>query len=465
MNQNILPEHAVIAFLQSQIDKKLTEDKLREKLKNAQEKNDFESISQLSAKIKEIEAKFAINDWLKLAAKKLTEQLKFSTHISKGIHSASSGDNVIFQEYKTTSKDIVGTHSLNSELIDANGNAVALPLAKFFEFKIDDKTSIKDLILNDDEAFIQSLAVDLELAKEYHQDFKLALEKITNSPITNERNKQLLWCINAHATQNVNKLEYLTMVPLYPSVFTFEFYSKINQKFFSEENRKARENRVKDNKKHEQKAYVSTFDLASVIIGGSNPQNVSMLMSRQGGRNYLLPSLPPILRVQNNFEKIMPSKIESSIFNEKLRYACRYEIQEIVNVIKDSRNNIAVRNKRKNAIDEILNIIFSMADYVRTNNAAGWSRQYQLDTPYQYWLDPRRGDLEGEENFASERESSKDLWIRSIMNDFAEWLNTILKKALPEYKADLGNSEYLEWKREIDEHKTYYELTGKGVFL
>src|SRR5690606_8649886 len=153
-------------------------------------------------------------------------------------------------------------------------------------------------------------------------------------------------------------------------VLTHEVYQRINHLKFSEENKTARDNRF--SKTLEQQPYVSLNNLATVQLGGTKPQNVSLLMSKQGGRNYLLPSLPPILNLADSTFK--PSKFANTIFAKSLANKINPIIQDIFYVIKSAKNNVEIRDARKEAMDEILKSIFEFANYMRNDLPAGWTK-------------------------------------------------------------------------------------------
>lgn len=280
-----LASNAVNAFLASQYDKKTeTEQK---QLAKAIENKEHEKASELKETLADAKDKYSVNNWIADAATRMAKQLNFGTHISKGVHPDAKGDNVSFEVINNLPKTIVGTHSIDSSYIDANGNAAALPLAAFFDFEINETTKIRDLILADNTNFVASLNSDQNLANTYHQTFKEALQNNITEPVTHERNKQTLWVINAYEETDIEQLNYINIVPLYPSVLTHEVYQRVNHLKFSDDNKAARDNRFK--KAAEQRPYVSLNNLATVQLGGTKPQNVSLLMSKQGGRNYLLP--------------------------------------------------------------------------------------------------------------------------------------------------------------------------------
>lgn len=450
-----LAKTAVQAFLDSQFNKKTETD--QKQLAKAKEEGDHEKISKIQRTLTTAKEKYHASQWLENAANKMAKQLYFGTHISKGVHPDAKGDNISFQSQINQSPTLVGTHSIKSHLIDANGNAAALPLAAFFEFEVYEKVKISDLILTDNKDFIASLSTDTKVAESYHQAFKSALQNTITEPVTHERNKQMLWVVEQE-TATVDELAYHNIVPLYPSVFTHEMYQRINQLKFSDENKNARENRFK--KTAEQAPYVSLSELATVQLGGTKPQNVSLLMSRQGGRNYLLPSMPPIMKRSYRFNL---SKFANSIFGKNLAYYCRHDIKHVASVIESKRNNLEIRNARKSAIDNMLHTLFSIAADIQSNQPAGWSTDYDLHYSQKLWLDPQRSELENEAAFAQERETTD--WHLEIMQQFASWFNSLIKAQLPDIKHDVGDSEHSEWQREIEEMSKQYQRAGKGVFL
>ncbi|MBP2280692.1 CRISPR-associated protein Csy1 [Psychrobacter sp. PL19] len=452
-----LASGAIKAFLASQYDKK-TETEQKQLVK-AIESNDSVLIDSLNEKLAVAQEKYSITSFIPDAATRMAKQLNFGTHISKGIHPDAKGDNVSFDAENYLPNTLVGTHSIVSRYIDANGNAAALPLAAFFDFEVNETIKIRDLILTDNADFIASLTSHKETSDTYHQTFKTALQNIITEPVTHERNKQTLWVTNAYQGVDREQLDYINVIPLYPSVLTHEVYQRINHLKFSDENKAARDNRFK--KTAEQRPYVSLNQLATIQLGGTKPQNVSLLMSKQGGRNYLLPSMPPIIKRDYAYHL---SKFATSIFSTGMEYNVREALDSIFKSVKNSRNIVDIRDARKRAIDEVLYQVFANAENIRTTLPAGWSKDYDLDRCEKLWLDPKRADMTGEEDFKAERESN-DSWHGQIMHRFARWLNTLLQAEFKALARDFGDAEHLEWEREIEDMKKRYERAGKGVFL
>lgn len=453
---NDLALTAISRFLEQQIDSK--SEKLQKQLMKAQEDGNHAVITECQTQIDEIKKKFERVHWLDLAVNSMAKQLKFGTHISKGIHPDAKGDNVNLIPKQQRLNTLVGTHSLANPALDANGNAAALPLASFFDFDVGQGVKVRDLILADNEQFIASLSDDKEMAGHYHACFKHVLQSTIENPATHERNKQMLWVTNDNTVNHLDELQYINIIPLYPSALTYAVYLKINELRYSEENKKALENRFKPNALHT--SYVSMPNLAIVQLGGSKPQNISQLTSRQGGRNYLLPSLPPKISQGREFSL---SKFCENFFESKtLKYHIQDDFNYVVQVVKDTRNTIDVRDKRKDAIDRLLHTIFGIAHALQ-NKPAGWSKHYALPLAQKIWLDPYRADLDGEAKFADEK--TKQHWQKTILQDFASWFNQQLRSTVKELKFDFADAEYNEWQREIEEMQKFYERLGKGVFL
>lgn len=425
----------IALFLQEQNLKKSESD--RKKLAKATDPAEIENLTQI---IQEFDKKYQFDTWIANAANVMAKQLKFGTHISKGIHPDTKGDNVNFQSNDLLPPEYVGSQSVSSLELDANGNAAALPLASFFNFIVDEEKQLKlrDLLLSDDLRLDSCFADDLELSKCYKKQFQQALMGDLTQPETHERNKQLLWANGENAIEND---DYTCLIPLYPSSLTYAFYQKVNNNRYSEQNKQARENRNK--KTVEQAHYVSINQLATVALGGSKPQNISQLMSAQGGRNYLLPSLPPIMASSHYFKL---STSQTTIFNDRLVYACRYGLRQLFEVVEARKNVYEVRDSRIEALNIVLQSVLRIASKLQKQQA-GWSKDYQLEMCEKYWLDPKRSLLPEEEAFRVEYE--KGDWVDEVEHHFALWINRCLQKRFPKIADDFADPEYNEWRRNI----------------
>lgn len=440
---------AILAFLTAQYDKKT--EKEQKQLAKAIEDNDVAKVAQLQAFLQPFKDKYQKQTWL-IEAKKMAENVQVGTHISKGIHPSSRGDNVNFTG--EVSHDFVNTKTIASTFLDANSprGAIDLPLVAFFEWEVIAGVKMRDVILQNSEAVQKSFADNIELSKSYQQAFLDCLNNQLKNPKTHELNKQLLYPLAND--------EYISLIPLHPSVLTHEFFIKINDKKYNEDNKTARENRHKKNVA--QQRYISIHDLASVQLGGTKPQNVSQLMSKQGGRNYLLPSLPPKFK---GLDSIRISPNAQSIFDGKaIQYHAREQLKALFSLIKTDYNNVHIRDARKSILDDIVYRVFEIAFNLQNNRPAGWSKDYPyLKMAEKYWLDPHRGELEGEDEFKLEREMTN--WREEIEIAFADWLQHLLKLEFRPIAHEFADPEHNEWRDEIKEEIKQSLRLGQGVFV
>ena len=391
--------------------------------------------------------------WLEQAATKMAKQLKFGTHISKGVHPDSRGDNINFRPAHELPTGIVGFQHIPDPELDANGNAAALPLAAFFNIDVNG-CKLRDLIQLEHTALEGVFATDTEQSLQYQKAFQAAVVGLPESPNSHERNKQLLWPMDDALVSN----NYHCLIPLHPSSLVHSVFQTINHCRYSEESKIARDNRKK--KGAEQLPYVSVASLAVTNLGGTKPQNISLLTSKQSGRNFLLESLPPTYTRQQPFTL---SKRQETFFNKNLAYFCNQGLQLLYAVIEAEKSVVTVRNQRKEALGMILGQVLQLAAYLQQSQPPGWSQSCQLRMTQKYWLDPQRETLEGQEEFEQKRNDTN--WPATVMADFAAWLNQLLRKRFPEKKADFDDAEHREWLREMESAIKSSQRAGQGIFL
>ncbi|MPW62589.1 type I-F CRISPR-associated protein Csy1 [Moraxella catarrhalis] len=449
-------DKAIKGFLQTELDIAIDRElkkKTQTQKNNLSEQNLNKKRDGLYDKLK---SDYESTCWLAEVFNSIQEmqnhQLSFATHTAKGIHTALKTENVISISNTKLPVGLVGSQSIPHLMIDANSNNPASHsgylkyIIGFINVEVNG-VRIYELIQSENVAM-------MEFFKKHQQESgfdylnKLLLKKPLGEQ-TDGKNKQLLFY-----QQDGN---YTCLIPLYPTSITHYVYQKISNVKYSEVNLQARKNR-RENK--DPAPYCDMPNLAVTILGGTNSNNVSRLNNIQGGRNYLLPSLPPKISQGREFSL---SKFCENFFDSKtLKYHIQDDFNYVVQVVKDTRNTIDVRDKRKDAIDRLLHTIFGIA-HVLQNKPAGWSKTYALPLAQKIWLDPYRADLDGEAKFADEK--TKQEWQKIILQDFASWFNQQLRSTIKELKFDFADAEYNEWQREIEEMQKFYERLGKGVFL
>lgn len=384
--------------------------------------------------------------WFEKQVKGLSK-LCLATHISKGVHSGSKGDDILFskEEQNKRCHGYVGTHSIDSQLLDitADNNAAKMPLMRFLDFSVTDDGSyrIRDMIVNFPDYFKDILEDDAEKSS-CEQLINVYLSVLSQQSRTHTNNKQVLWPIDPEDDN------YRVLVPLYPSVLSYELYQNI-------QDRQRRVEQVKQARENRKKTRV--IDTAVVKLGGTQPQNISFLNSKQAGQQWLLPSLPPRF-VSRGFSLSKHSKSLFSSFAYRVRM--RAMIEGLLKIFNIKPNNKAIREARDNIIAKMLVDTFYIATELQAR-PAGWSADYALSESQKIWLDPR-----GERSQQLRAINSE--WKDEIAEQFALWLQSALKNAVKsahKIKAsDFADPEFHHWKRLIDEAIEVSQRLGDGVF-
>ncbi|MDY0301630.1 MAG: type I-F CRISPR-associated protein Csy1 [Trichlorobacter sp.] len=375
------------------------------------------------------------------------QELSLATHISKGINPLVRSDNVIFKKQANA----FGHQLIRNPCLDANSNNTGAHARHL--------TNIVDL-LNIEiagsrlyRAFIEQPRNLDDFFSSSTKDFKNVIDFIhlnlsaeLDRPQIDERNKQLLFPLQGE--------QYCCLVPLFPSSLSWYVYQDVTSSRYSKDSKESRAAR-RANKIA--KPYKDYKDVAYLKLGGTKPQNVSSLTSKQGGRNYLLPSLPPQFK-QNQSFKIQP--YADSLFSKGLEYRCRDTFAALVRLIKTNYNNVNIRNARKDILDSLLYKVLAIASSIQEEYPAGWSKNYSLHISEKLWLDPQRA--EQDEQFAEQRQ--KQEWQQDISNRFANWLNAQLKQQFKKIKHEFADAEHLEWQQEMQEMINETQRQGMEIF-
>ncbi|GKX50392.1 type I-F CRISPR-associated protein Csy1 [Budvicia aquatica] len=422
---------AVHAFINERLQAKL------EKAKSQQE-------------IDDLKLKYQPYTWIEDAARRAA-QIQFATHTVKGIHPDSKGTNINAQ-FTELPDGLVNSSTLKKHALDVVGNAAALDIYKLLSVVIDEKTTVLDLVLQEDERLLPALANDQQQAKQHLAAFKGISVSSTENAKTYELMKQLLWPVNSDAQRQDN---YLNIVPLYPTSFVHQVYHNLQKIRFSDEVKLAKE--ARKNEKSHPSGYVILPDVAYTKLGGTKPQNISQLNSERGGRNYLLPSLPPVFKSSGTKAPVR----NDSVFSGEFNYFARKDIERFCReVIDESRNNLSVREKRELIIQDILATLMTYGQNVRRLDA-GWSEGSNLKAAHAFWLDPKRAETDAE--WAELREQTD--WKTELAHDFGLWVNQKLNDAYSNNpQLHLADTEQKVWKHDMADLIKQTIREGWGVF-
>ncbi|XKM13991.1 type I-F CRISPR-associated protein Csy1 [Orbaceae bacterium ac157xtp] len=427
-------------------------------LAKAEEANDLEKINEAKANLSEIENKFEFNNWLDDVYNRRLSWLSLSTHLSKGIHPSSKGSNANYNtQTKSVSDLFVSSATVKNLPYDASGSAAALDIFGMLNQKVNQQVTLLELINSDHPAVTSAFSDDESKAKAILSGFKKLLNDDWQEPQSSELNKQFYWPNADKSFLSSVEGQYRILIPLHPSALCYTVYQTIQQRF-SDENKLARDSRNKN--QLERKPYFRYVDLAVVKIGGSNAQNASQLIGSQMGRNFLLPSIPPIF---TESKPLRITKTQVSIFDNSLYARCRNGFDALFEVVKTPHNNVDIREKRKvRALRFILAQFFNTVKKIRQTFPAGWSVDYCLSTHQKFWLDPKRAELPDQSEF--KRALQQGDWLIEIQKEFAEWVNARLRKEFSGIDHQFTIAEHNEWQREFEKAVARSKRKKEGLF-
>jgi len=369
-------------------------DSKKESFVKKHSKANFDEYEKLTIKQK-ASNQFSLKNWL-VDSSNRASQLFITTHPAKFSHPDAKVTSLIYHgRHRNDGLFRSGNAEVDSDVF---GNAAALDVEKFLRIQLkDNKTILNHLEENTDE--IKKI-FDIENYDEIRNNFLQI--KASNLDQTSEKIKQVYFPVD----DNYHLLSILT-----PSGMIFKLKQRINEIRFSENNSIAREALKKT-------LPISTIledipNLTSIGYGGTQPQNISTLNSKNGGGSFLLSSIPPQLvkrAIQPPKHNFFTDCLWPNLFKEEFKH-----FHAILAIYK---NNIDIRNKR----DEIvLNSIFKIkriVDSIRQIDA-GWSdsETYQnLDSCswQKIWLDDKY------KNIRESAEKNKD-YVSKVKNEFANW--------------------------------------------
>lgn len=427
--------------------------------------NDDPKVLIAIEKLEAVELAYEYDNWLKNAAERMVHHVTLATHISKGVHSMSRGDSVLFCNKDDMPAHLVGSHNTPSATLDISGSAGALPLYNFINTKVADDVTIKDLIESGDAAFLGALSPLKRISKPYLKAFRAFLNQVIDAPATSNLNKQMLFPINGEDfnTDDIDALEYVNIVPLYASVFCHEIKTKVNAIRFSEVNKGRASNRFSASADElEQEPYQTIRDLAVLKLGGSKPANISKVVVMAGGETLLLPSLPPIVSTVDKFELPIQtnSLFDTAAFNRLTAPAVNAFASAYVNYSYQA--NHINKNERINALHFLLITIFDLAVELR-NRKAGWLINHKLDINEKYWLDPKYGLLEGQSSYHMTRTVTG--WEKVVLDRIAAFINTKLHSKLIKNANEFNELTFEEWRKEAQVIANKYKTNGNEVLV
>lgn len=348
---------------------------------------------------------FTVACWLPDAAKR-AKQLAMVSHPGKFTHPSAKTSPIIAKAPREAD-GYLRTGNVDVDL-DVFGNAAAMDVYKFLTLVLEDGLSILQHLEQQSETIEKQFTLPgityNDLANEL-----LAIKQNTGGQAqTSGRVKQVYFPVD-DGTAQYNLLSVLSS-----SGMIYKLKERLNQIRFSDETKAAREARRKG-LAHEN-GYTDIIGLAAIGFGGTKPQNISVLNSKNGGVANLLPSMPPIL------DKKHFSPPNRSFFSASLRrYWFTEDFQNLhKQLLGHDVNNRHVRRKIHSLIKHIVYQVIDQSWRIRRIDA-GWSQASRCDGMPRYqkiWLDQCYRDERVED----------EQWLDSVKAEIARWFINTYKK-------------------------------------
>jgi CRISPR-associated protein Csy1 len=369
--------------------------------------------------------KFSLATWLPDAAKR-AGQLSLVSHPGKFSH-PDAKISAIIADAKKDNDGFLRTGNQFSDL-DVLGNAAAMDVYKFLCLKMSDDKTILEHLEDKSSVIKKHLTVSTVPFIEIEKGLLAIKQKESKSAYTSGKVKQVYF--------PVEETEYHLLSIITPSSIMYKLKERINEIHFSDETKKARE--ARKSIKHNESGFSEIFGLSVIGYGGTKPQNISVLNSQNGGKSYLLSSMPPELTKR----KIQPPR--TNFFSDSLWVKGFVdEFKELHVKLIAEANNIHIRKQRDWIIRSIFYQVAEKLWMIRYLDS-GWSDSdnYQnLPHNQKIWLDQKYKD--------SREEDLK--WFESIRKGLARWFGNTYQKLLGENALALGDDHLKHIKTVIDD--------------
>jgi CRISPR-associated protein Csy1 len=384
-------------------------------------KNIHSSLSESEIKKKEHECNhvFSLEQWLPNAAKR-AGQISISTHPCTFSHPSSRKNKNGYVSPIIANAKPSGDGYLRSGNVvvnsDALGNAATLDVYKFLTLVIDDGKNLLTHIEEDSQVAKELLGIESQSYVKLKDGF-LAMLKSQAETITSSKIKQVYFPVQ----NNYHLLSLLT-----PSGAIYELRKRVDDIRFSEKTKEARA--CKKNNGFHQEGYRQIYGLTTIGYGGTKPQNISVLNNQNGGKSYLLASLPPALR------KLDIQFPITDFFSQSIsHYQCKDLFQTLHKLFVQHQQNYDVRAARDACYQEIIDRIVERMWAIRSIAGEQYNAESsQLNKAQKVWLCP---------DCIDEREQ-EDVWLDDLLKEVSQFILNGYEKSLGKKSILFSDEEY-----------------------
>ena len=378
------------------------------------------SDEEKAAVIREANEAFELSTWLPFEAKR-AKQIAITSHPAKFTYPSIKKNQINFTalEAKKIADGFLRTGNVSVEQ-DGFGGAAGLAAYKFLTLQLKDGRTVLEHLEDASEEIQQQLKIPDMSFGEIREQF-LAVKSSVVTNITHERLKQVYFPVEQ---------DYHLLSILPPSGLMFKLKERINtlKKQASEEKRK---------KPNERQDFAELYNLSIIGFGGTKPQNISVLNSKNFGQSYLLESLPRTL------QKRTVTLPKHNFFTNTLNpWLYKDSFQSFHKLITLDYNSVDIRRSRDNILHFIVSQVIDFMWKVRQSEQ-GWSKKEvfsNLPVYQKHWLDNA---------YLEKREEDDDL-LDKITRDLANWFLVSYKKII---KQTIGKEHLGRLKQIIDNSK------------
>jgi len=376
----------------------------------------------------EANALFKLSTWLPNAAKR-AKQLSLVSHPSKFTHpSAKTSAIIALKNYAADGYLRTGNVAVELDVF----GAAAMDVYKFLIITLSDGQNILQHL--EQQTDIIAKQFTLSGSDISYDDIAVGLLAIKHTEATqtqtSERIKQVYFPID-DKENHYHLLSILT-----PSGIMYKLKERLNIMRFSEKTKQARAAKKKAVAHDE--GYSDIYGLAAIGFGGTKPQNISVLNSKNGGVANLLSSMPPIL------DKKHISSPKSDFFSCSVHtYFLKKDFQLLHKQLSNDTKNIHIKREIQWLIKHIIYQVVDQSWKIRSLDA-GWSlaeRCQSLPHYQKIWLD---------QNYQIER-SSDTKWLDKVKLEIARWFIQSYKKLLGDGVIHWDDTHLLQLKNIISD--------------
>jgi CRISPR-associated protein Csy1 len=373
---------------------------------------------------------FALGEWLPSAANR-AGQMSVSTHPCTFSHpSARKNKNgyvtSVIAENISANDGLLRSGNVNVES-DALGNAAVLDVHKFLSLKMEDGQT---LMLHIEQESILAKKLLSQEGNDYQalRNGLLAMrDNGSQEVITSSKIKQVYFPVEG---------DYHQLSILSNSGLIYHLKHRINAILFDDKVKEVREKKRKNDPSDI--GFRELYNLTVIGYGGTKPQNISVLNNQNGGKAYLLHSMPPVIEKRSiRFPK-------HNFFKESMRAFETAEIfKSLHTIFKTDYKNVTMRDAKYYWYEQLMERIVGKMWAVRSMVESQYFEKHsQLENHQKIWL---------VDKFSDTRES-EEIWLETLIDEITRWIVDGCEKGLKKSEI-FGPAEYQDIRSIVESHK------------